>query len=82
MATRRTSEFTQDSEVGRLGLSALASSGFCGPSCDLSDLKVRVDTTKGSPRVFTVNFYDMSTTVSPGNEYYKKLKAAMGALAA
>ena len=82
MKKSRTSEFAQDSEIGRLGLLALVRSGFCGPSHDLSDLKVRVDTAGGSPEVFTVNFYDMSIRVSPGNRYYNELKVAIGALAA
>jgi hypothetical protein len=72
--------FTQDSEIGRLGLSALVNSGFCGPPCGLSESKVRVDS---AGEDFTVRFYDMSIRVSPGNtRYYNELKAAMGVLAA
>ncbi len=78
----RTREFAQDSEIGRVGLSALFHSGLCGPSCDLSDLNVKVDVSRGSPNVFTVSFYDMSTRVFPGDRDYTELNAAMGALAA
>jgi len=78
----RTLEFEQDSEVGRLALSALVSKDFCGPSCDLSDLKVRVDLAEGSSDGFTVRFYDMSVGVYPDNEYYGALKAAIGRRAA
>ena len=84
MASSRTFEVTQDSMLGRLGLSALVSLGFCGPPCGLSDLKVRVDTTRtgDSSEFLTVNFYDMSGRIDPGKRYYSELKAAIDALAA
>jgi len=82
MKKSRTSEFTQDSKIGRLGLLALVSLGFCGPPCGLSDLNVRVDTAEDSPEVFTVNFYDMSGRVDSSNRYYGELRAAIEELAA
>ena len=79
MAKSRTFKVTQDSEIGRLGLSALVSSGFCGPPCDLSGLKVRVDVTGDYLRV---GLDDISLNVGPDNRHYLKLKAAIEELAA
>jgi len=78
MKKSRTSEFSQDSKVGRAGLSALFSTGYCGPPCGLSDLPVHVY----AGRSVTVCFYGTSVTLSPGNRGYDELKSAMKELAA
>jgi hypothetical protein len=59
----------QKTELGKLGLNILARK-FCGPSCDLSDLKVNF--TKIGDVVY-VQFYDMESSVNSENEDYGKI---------
>jgi|WetSurMetagenome_2_1015567.scaffolds.fasta_scaffold96588_1 hypothetical protein len=59
----------QKTELGQLGLKALAKN-FCGPSYDLSDLKVNF--TKIGDVVY-VQFYDMESSVNSGNEDYGRI---------
>jgi len=62
---------SQESELGKLGLSVLLDRGFCGPPYDLSDYSVWIWNYEKS---FRIDFYDMNCDVTQSSKFYSKMK--------